>query len=226
MPTEQVHLPSFWTHLVHGVSHADHEEMTPKRDRRLLFKQSLFAIGSAVALFACQDLDPSALSGYRATYPANKAADRLQGSWSATCSGGNPSTRSKLLFFNRQISVITLQFDDSVCGKQMEQLTIGKDFTLPLDENATTQTLVTTARLGQMGISTGYAATANTASLCGLTNWQEKSSVDVTGKSCFTTPVSVPTFGTTANETVVFGVSSTLTFTGTSLSAVVFTKDP
>jgi hypothetical protein len=199
--------------------------MSIAKGRNRFIKHALLTIGLLPGLFACEDLDPSAFNGYRASYPANKAADRMQGSWTGPCSGGNPSTRSKLLFFNRQLSVITLQFDDSVCAKQMFQLTIGKDFTLPLDENATTQTLVTTARLGQMGISAGYASSANSASLCGRTGWQESSSVDVTGRSCFTTPVAVPVFGTGASETVVFSSSTTLTYTGTSLSGVVFTKD-
>lgn len=181
------------------------------------------AAAMAIGLAGCEDLPTSAIRGYRASYPPNKAADRLQGSWSSACAGASPATQTKLLFFGRQLSVITLWFDAADCstpGSQIYELTVGKDFSLPDDENAATQNLATITRLTSMSVTVGRAADANAESLCGQQGWTDTAAVDVRGLSCKGVSPGVPST-TPATDSVVFTSELDITFNGAP-----FAKDP
>jgi hypothetical protein len=165
----------------------------------------------------------SITQGYHAALAPNAASDTLQGSWSAACSGANPSTKAQLIFLGRQLSVVRNQYDDSTCGRLMFTLTVGKTFTLPDDPALAAQTLATTVRLARVSVAAGYVDAANAASLCGQSSgWQSSTSVDASGLSCL--GVSVPAYLTTANETVTFSGSSSSS-TSLTYNSVTYTKD-
>lgn len=125
-----------------------------------------------------------------------------------------------VLFSGYQFSFASTQYSDSACTILQYQLTIGKSYsTTTTDPTATTIALQTTDQLNQMYVAQGNAASANASSLCGQTNWQDATSVDVSGDTCL--GISVPAIGATASESVTLGSNNTtLTYNGQT-----YTKD-
>ena len=203
------------------------------RLRSCFIKQRLFVAATVLAFGAlgCEELPQSAIRGYRLSYSPNVAADRLQGSWSTPCTGASPASKSQLVFVGRQLSQVTLWFDGAPSDSaptscdglpQKYNLTLGKDFTLPDDENLSAQTLNTVVRLATMSVSAAYDAAANAESLCGLQGWTDATAVDVLNQTC--RGVNVPLLGssdTPVSEPLVFVDASTITFNG-----ITYTKDP